>query len=125
MTQFALPVDGVVATNRRLIGTDFNVVDRGTLESALARPLHTAFGESLFPTPVHRAGALLSGLAAAHAFVDGNKRTAWISCNIYLNAFDSRLEKIPDEEAADFVEAVVVQHHEVDFIAMWLNDHLA
>ncbi|WP_084485482.1 type II toxin-antitoxin system death-on-curing family toxin [Nocardia beijingensis] len=125
MTPFALPVDGVIATNRRLTGTSYNVIDRGKLESALARPLATGFGQPLYPTALQRGAALLGGLAAAHAFIDANKRTAWLSCNIYLNAFNSRLQEIPENEAADFVEALVVCHFGVDDIAAWLAVHLA
>ncbi len=79
----------------------------------------------LYPTILQRGAALLSGLAAAHAFVDANKRTAWLSCNVYLNAYESRLQEVPENKAADFVEAVVVCHYQVDFIAAWLADHLA
>ncbi|MGW0248347.1 Fic family protein [Nocardia goodfellowii] len=125
MNPFALPIDGVIATNRRLRDTVHVVLDRGKLEAALARPMASWDGQLLFPTVVQRAAALLDALAMAHAFLDGNKRTAWLSCNIYLNAFESRLCQIPADEAADFVEAMVIHHFDNDVIAVWLTDRLA
>ncbi|WP_198036877.1 type II toxin-antitoxin system death-on-curing family toxin [Nocardia sp. BMG51109] len=115
----------MIATNRRLPNTVHLLLDRGKLEAALARPMSTWDGQLWYPTVVQRAAALLDALAMAHAFLDGNKRTAWLSCNIYLNAFESRLCQIPPNEAADFVEGVVVNHYENDVIAAWLTDRLA
>lgn len=58
--------------------------DRGLLESALARPqqLH-AYGE---PTPdlADLAASLAHGLARNHPFVDGNKRTAAVCCETFI-----------------------------------------
>lgn len=79
----------------------------------------------LYPTVLQRGAALLRGLAAAHAFVDANKRTAWISCNVYLNYFRSPLQKISDDEATEFVVSVVVDHIAVDEIAAWLAQRLS
>lgn len=46
------------------------------LESALARPEASAFGEAAYPTIHLRAAALLHSLARNHALVDGNRRLA-------------------------------------------------
>ena len=52
------------------------LVAREKLESALARPQASAFGEDLFPDIATKAAALLQGIAIAHPFMDGNKRAA-------------------------------------------------
>lgn len=52
------------------------VRDYGLLESALARPQATAFGEDAYGDIHHKAAALLHSLARNHALVDGNKRLA-------------------------------------------------
>ena len=58
--------------------------DGTLLESALARPMNRfAYGE----TDLHAlATAYAFGVAKAHAFVDGNKRTAFVTCLTFLRA---------------------------------------
>ena len=56
--------------------------DVGLLESALARPMQlAAYGE---PDPASLAAAYGFGLAKNHPFVDGNKRTAFVSVELFL-----------------------------------------
>jgi death-on-curing protein len=57
--------------------------DQGLFESALARPQNLAvYGE---PDAAALAAAYAYGLAKNHAFVDGNKRTALISLEYFLD----------------------------------------
>jgi death-on-curing protein len=64
-------------------GGGVGVRDQGLLESALARPrqIH-AYTEG--PPLTRLAAAYAFGLAKNHAFVDGNKRTAWVVCATFL-----------------------------------------
>jgi death on curing protein len=56
--------------------------DNGLLESALARPQQlAAYGE---PDVADLAAAYAVGLAKNHAFVDGNKRTAFVALELFL-----------------------------------------
>jgi death on curing protein len=56
--------------------------DAGLLESALARPLQlAAYGE---PDVAALAASYGYGLARNHAFVDGNKRTAFVAVELFL-----------------------------------------
>lgn len=56
--------------------------DAGMLESALARPQQLAvYGE---PDLAALAAAYGFGLARNHAFVDGNKRTAFVAVELFL-----------------------------------------
>ena len=48
--------------------------DRNGLEAAIAVPLQTFDGEELYPTDLEKIARLGFGLAANHAFIDGNKR---------------------------------------------------
>ena len=61
---------------RRTLGREPEVRDYGLLESALARPQATAFGEDAYAGIHDKAAALLHSLARNHALVDGNKRLA-------------------------------------------------
>ena len=64
--------------------------DEGLLESALARPQNIyAYGEhDIFQL----AAAYAEGLARNHAFVDGNKRVAYITSGLFLRQNGYRLQ---------------------------------
>src|ERR1700739_1476209 len=62
------------------------VRDGGLLESAVARPFHSAFGEDAYPTIFEKAVALFHSLNSNHPFQDGNKRTAVIAVGHFLLA---------------------------------------
>ena len=61
----------------------FTVGDYGLLESALARPKATAFGEDAYPTLHEKAAALFQSLAANRALLDGNKRTSLAALELF------------------------------------------
>lgn len=56
--------------------------DQGLLESALARPVNLALYET--PDVADLAAAYGVGLAKNHAFVDGNKRAAFLAVGLFL-----------------------------------------
>jgi death on curing protein len=64
--------------------------DAGGLESALARPRNlVAYGK---PTAFELAAAYAFGIAKNHPFLDGNKRTAFVTSIVFLelNGFSFR-----------------------------------
>lgn len=64
------------------------VRDMGLLQSALARPQNlVAYGS---PDLADLAAAYAGGIARNHPFVDGNKRTAWVVAEVFieLNSFE-------------------------------------
>ena len=61
------------------------VRDHGLLESALARPRATVFGQDAYPTLLLKAAALLHSLCTNHALVDGNKRLAVGAAIVFLD----------------------------------------
>ncbi|RSS44772.1 type II toxin-antitoxin system death-on-curing family toxin [Streptomyces sp. WAC08241] len=77
----------------------FVVRDPGLLDSAVHRPSATVFGEEAYPDLLDKAAALLQSLAVNHPAVDGNKRTAWLSCMTFLALNGIRLR--PDIDAAE------------------------
>ena len=63
--------------------------DEGLLESALARPLNlAAYGQ---PDVASLAASYGVGLAKNHAFVDGNKRAAFLAMGLFLGLNGQRL----------------------------------
>ncbi len=59
--------------------------DEGLLDSALARPLNT-YAYNPECTLADLAAANTFGLAKKHAFVDGNKRAAFLAIGIFLSS---------------------------------------
>lgn len=95
--------------------------DPAALKGALARPQHlVAYGT---PDAADLAAAYAFGIARAHAFVDGNKRTAWVVSRLFLADNGCR----PEFERAEAVEAMVGLAAgtcpESDFAA-WLRSRL-
>jgi death-on-curing protein len=54
------------------------------LESAVALPQATMFGEDLYPDLFLKAAAMLRSIAQNQSFLDGNKRIAWLSMRVFL-----------------------------------------
>ena len=98
---------------RRTRGT-FDVRDAGLLESALARPRLTAFGEEFYPSIHGKAAALLHSVARNHALVDGNKRLALAAMIAFYGLNGVRLT-LTNDEAYDLVMAVAAS--EIDDVA--------
>lgn len=98
------------------------VRDLGALEAALARPRNlVAYGA---PDAAELAAAYAFGIAKAHAFVDGNKRTAWIVARVFLADNGCRLAF----ERAEAVEAMVglaAGTVSESALAGWLRERLA
>ncbi|MEU7843298.1 type II toxin-antitoxin system death-on-curing family toxin [Micromonospora sp. NPDC049114] len=71
-----------VAAIARKLGV--GIRDAGLVESAVARPKTSVFGEDAYPDLWTKAAALLHSLANNHPFVDGNKRISWIVTIAFL-----------------------------------------
>ncbi|MEE6176815.1 type II toxin-antitoxin system death-on-curing family toxin [Mycobacterium sp. 050134] len=87
------------------VGGDVAVGDFGLLESALARPRASVFGEDAYPDIHLKAAALLHSLARNHALADGNKRLAWTACRTFL-AINAQWVSASEDERFDFVIGV-------------------
>ena len=95
--------------------------DRNAIESALARPLNlAAYGN---PNAADLAAAYAYGLARNHGFVDGNKRTAWVTARLFLADNGQRLE-FDSLDAIRVVEDVAGSHIDDADLAGWFRRHL-
>jgi len=68
-----------------------DVRDENLLESALARPQQLHHHGNPPPDLADLAASLACGLAGNHPFVDGNKRTAAVVCETFIELNDARL----------------------------------
>lgn len=71
--------------------------DAGGLESALEQPTQEVFGQRRFETVPAQAAAYLYHVSRAHAFIDGNKRTALACALVWLDLHGLRLMASHDE----------------------------
>jgi death-on-curing protein len=101
MTEY-LDLDDLLEIAREAVGGDVVVGDYGLLESALARPRASVFGQDAYPDLHLKAAALLHSLARNHALVDGNKRLAWTACRTFL-AINGQWISATEDERFDFV----------------------
>ena len=94
--------------------------DEGLLESALARPLNLAANGN--PEVWELAAAYGVGLAKNHAFVDGNKRVAFLAVGMFLTLNGYRLTA-PQVDATLTMLAVAAGQMDEAAFARWLRQH--
>jgi death-on-curing protein len=99
-----LDLDDLLHVAARTLG-DVQVRDVGLLESALARPRSTAFGEDAYPSIHGKAAALLHSLGRNRGLVDGNKRLALAGTIAFYGLNGVRLT-LSNDEAYELVMAV-------------------
>ena len=80
-----------------LYGGSDGIRDEGLLDSAIYQPQASFGGELLHPTIYEQAAAYLFHICKNHAFVDGNKRTAFDVMVTFLNINDYDLNMTPEE----------------------------
>ncbi|MGH8504785.1 MAG: type II toxin-antitoxin system death-on-curing family toxin [Stenotrophobium sp.] len=99
------------------------VRDENLLQSALARPQQLyAYGDPP-PDLVDLAASLAHGIAKNHAFVDGNKRSAFVAYRTFLALNHATLEAFPEEKYATILALAEGKISEAEF-AGWLRSHL-
>ena len=100
-------------------GGGVGVRDHGLLESALARPQQIyAYTEN--PSLTRLAAAYAFGLAKNHAFVDGNKRTAWVVCATFLEVNGRRVNAMQADVVTTMLGVADSSINEETF-ASWLE----
>jgi death on curing protein len=110
--------DDVLTTGAAAVGQILTVSDYGLLDAAVARPRTTVFGLDAYPDNFAKAAALLQSLARNHAFVDGNKRTAWAAAWTFLYINGMPLGDFDVDDAELFMNEVATMGElEIGYIA--------
>ena len=104
-------------------GGGTGVRDESLLDSALARPqqLHS-YGDPP-PDLADLAASLAFGLARNHPFVDGNKRTAAVTCETFIMLNDAVLDAEDLDLYPHYVALAEGGLSEAEF-ASWLRVHI-
>lgn len=101
-------------------GGQAGIRDSGLLDSALARPVNaSAYGAADVPA---LAAAYAFGIARNHPFLDGNKRTALVVSELFLDLNGWRLEA---DDAACVLTFVALAAGDLDEsgLAAWFRTH--
>ncbi len=96
--------------------------DVGMLKSAIGRPFATFGGDDLYSDIYLKSGALVQSIVKNHPFLDGNKRTAFVSCSAFLK-MNGFLLSITQKEIVKFMLQVANENLSVDEISSWLKKH--
>jgi death-on-curing protein len=92
--------------------------DEGLLDSAMNRPKHLfSYGS---PTLFQMAASYSHGIVKNHPFLDGNKRTGFMSAYIFLGVSGWSLEA-PEEEAVLETLALAAGETSEEAYAVWLE----
>lgn len=101
------------------VGGTAGVRDLDLLESALHKPMHQCVYAEDYDL-YSLAAILADGIAQNHAFMDGNKRTAFLSCILFLKVNDIDFE--PDvAEAIDTFRRLASHDVDVPYLASWIR----
>lgn len=120
-----LSVDMIHAAHEEQLvehGGPGGVRDEGLLASAMARPQHRALYES--PDAATLAASYAFGIARNHPFVDGNKRTAFVALEVFLDLNGLELNAT-DEDCVLATLGLAAGQFDEAALAEWIRDPLA
>jgi len=117
-----LSLDEAITIHERLIdkfGGAPGLRDKGLLESSLFRP-QTGHYDDL----AQMAAALFESLISNHAFVDGNKRVAFFTCDVFLRLNGWKL-KVDSDSGYEFIVGSLERSQcDFDHLLPWIQQHL-
>ena len=98
---------------------------RGLLESALAQPQQTFFGEYLYPSIPDKAAALIWSVTKNHPFNDGNKRAA-LTTGYFFLAFNRYALLATQSDAVELCLKVAASEPDIDkdYISEWISERI-
>ena len=97
--------------------------DENSLLAAIARPFQTFDKQELYPSPATKAAAIFESLIINHPFIDGNKRTAYLSLRYILTMYGFDVMAFEDEKYQMTIAASSGQIR-FDEIKEWIERHL-
>ena len=117
-----LTVEEVIAINTGIVnstGGSVGLRDAGALSMCVAKPFQSFGGKETYADVFTKAAAVLESIARNHPFIDGNKRTAFLTAvrlverNGYLTHFDNK-------EAEEQMVRIVVEKYSIEIISTWI-----
>jgi death-on-curing protein len=118
-----LDLEDLLFIATRVLGDEPLVRDAGLLESALARPQASAFGQDVYPSIYEKSAALLHSVARNHALVDGNKRLALAATIAFLGINGMRLTVTNDQAYDLILDVAAGRLEDIPEIAAVIRSH--
>jgi death on curing protein len=103
-------------------GGEAGLLSREALESAVGRPQASSGGEDAYSTIFSKAASLLHSLVLNHAFLDGNKRVAYVASVAFLHMNGFVIEASQDSKY-QMVMDVIEKGMDLGELASWLEKH--
>lgn len=97
------------------------VADMGLLESALARPRATAFGEDAYEDIFEKVAAMTISLVKNHCLDDGNKRLGLISLLVVMRANNYEINSDLDATYEFIIEIAETTNPDLKACAAWIK----
>ena len=121
-----ISIDECIQINRWAIenyGHEFGVIDKEKLGQCLEIPKQVFFGSEIHPSVEKKAAAYLYYLTVFHPFVDGNKRTAFLSMCVFLikNGYSFKSEQ---ETVVNLVLSIASGNESLDTVSEWLTSRI-
>ena len=114
-----------LAVHRRQLaehGGGDGIRDEGLLLSALTKPKNLYHYSDPKPTIAELAASYAFAISSNHAFVDGNKRTAFIICQLFLELNVYVLKAGDSEKYETFIKLAASQMAETE-LAYWISEN--
>ena len=115
----------VLAVHRRQLaehGGGDGIRDEGLLLSALTKPKTLYHYSDPKPTIAELAASYAFAISSNHAFIDGNKRTAFIICQLFLELNVYVLKAGDSEKYETFIKLAASQMAETE-LAHWISEN--
>lgn len=97
--------------------------DRPGLEAAIGAPMQSFGGTDLYPTQIEKIARLGYGLAANHAFLDGNKRIGALMVQLLLK-WNGYLLELQTGELSDMFISIAAGRNTEQELLDWIQAHL-
>lgn len=99
------------------------IIDKNLLESSVARPQQTVFGEDAYVSIEDKAAALCESLIKNHPFLDENKRTAFAA--MYMFLYKNGYLLIASEEDATYMTLQVANSKiNLKTLSSWITNNI-
>lgn len=97
--------------------------DDGLLRQLADKPRMSLYGQDQFKTVFDKAGCYFQGIATRHPFIDGNKRTGFLSgiSFLILNGYQSTI--VYDKTVENYAVKLADEKIPVSDVAEWFKRH--
>lgn len=127
-----LTADIVIAINHQIIEINgvprqkASIKDSKALESLIALPKQTSFGQELYPSMSAKAAIIFIKIIKKHVFADANKRTAVISLLWFLRKNNYNLN-VNQKQLADYTLLIAkTDDNQLNYndIIRWIDERI-